>query len=165
METNSQGGHASSANRGRAGGMGGTHSFWSSSISSLFWHLVVGWAMLNCDGKKKINTNQGSNKHTRIPAALGHPSIRGVDKEGRRRGLPSWWRAPRGLGLWARGAAGGMDGRALYRPRQLRRKSRARPNHTYLLGRRIAFILRFGSQSTTGKHNKPPINNYGSTKQ
>ena len=132
METNSQGGHASSANRGRAGGMGGTHSFWSSSISSLFWHLVVGLAMLNCEGKKKkINTNQGSNKHTRIPAALGHPSIRGVDKEGRRRGLPSWWRAPRGLGLWARGAAGGMDGRALYRPRQLRRKSRARPNHTY----------------------------------
>ena len=56
METNSQGGHASSANRGRAGGMGGTHSFWSSSISSLFWHLVVGWAMLNCEGKKKKST-------------------------------------------------------------------------------------------------------------
>ena len=32
----------------------GTNSFWSSSISSFFWHPVVGFAMLNCKTKTNV---------------------------------------------------------------------------------------------------------------
>ena len=35
----------------------GTNSFWSSSISSFFWHPVVGFAMLNCKTKKNLTVS------------------------------------------------------------------------------------------------------------
>jgi hypothetical protein len=39
------------------------YNFWSSSISSFFWHPVVGFAMLNCPYKKNMKTtSQKTNK-------------------------------------------------------------------------------------------------------
>jgi hypothetical protein len=37
------------------------YNFWSSSISSFFWHPVVGFAMLNCPYKKKKKTKNNEN--------------------------------------------------------------------------------------------------------
>lgn len=60
--------------------MSNTHSFWSSSISSFFWHPVDGFAMLNWKQRK------GHRSDARFPQT---PPI---DVTARRISLPSWWR-------------------------------------------------------------------------
>jgi len=57
------------------------YNFWSSSISSFFWHPVVGFAMLNCPYKKTKNKKQKTMKTTSQKTNKGFAKERKTVKE------------------------------------------------------------------------------------